>query len=581
MNAETVSLHELVDQQADREPDALAVVVDGEELTYAKLVDDSRRLAADLRDRGVAEEHVVALDLPVGPRLVAAMLAAGRLGAAFLPLDQRDPRARRDYLLADAKPAAVVTADDVLVPETAPEKLSDRLPRVASPAAYLSYTSGSTGEPKGVVTEQHAIVNYVRAAIAEYRLTPADRQLQFASIAFDIAMDEVFSTLVAGATLVLRGEDFVYEDAEDFLRLLDKRGVTVANLPTGIWNQFGLALRQTPRVSLPAALRIMVVGGEAAGADAAAAWHAASVADGFRVVNAYGPTEAAVSVSFAELTADGPVTIGRGIANVGLTPVGEDLLPVPAGEIGELLVTGVAPARGYLDRPEHTAARFGENAEGRYYRTGDLGRVRPDGLIEFHGRADEQVKVRGGFRVEPGEVVRVLLAHPGVADAVVLPVDQGAGRVLAAFVVAAADGGPQDAELREHLGSRLPDYMVPGSFTRIETIPLTARGKVDAAALTALLAAPASQPTAAPGTPEAVENAVREAWTLAVGVEPEDDDADFFDEGADSIGAVEFLKQLRARLGVAPALRALYASPRFGDVVELLARGDGVAPADR
>ncbi|WP_436521072.1 non-ribosomal peptide synthetase [Actinoplanes sp. HUAS TT8] len=558
-----VSLFELFERQARRDPEAFALDDGAATMTYAELLRRTEILAGQLADAGVGPEHVVGLDLPVGPRLVAGMLAAGRLGAAFLPLDQRDPRGRRQSLLALARPAAVVVADGIVGPEAAPERLADRLPRVASPAAYLSYTSGSTGEPKAVVTEQHAIVNYVEAAIAEYRLAPGDRQLQFSSIAFDIAMEEVFTTLGAGATLVLKDEDFRYADVEDFLRLADKRALTVVNLPTSVWNQFGLALRQTPHVRLPAAIRLMIIGGEAAGPEAAEAWHAAAVHPEFRIVNTYGPTEAAVAVSFAELTRGGPVTIGRPIRQVGLVPVDAELRPVPDGETGELLITGIAPARGYLDRPAETAARFGQVESGRYYRTGDLGRVRPDGLIEFRGRADDQVKVRGGFRVEPGEVAGALLSHPGVAEAVVLPVNLAAGKILAAFVVAAGTA-PATAELRDHLAARLPDYMVPSSFTLVPAIPLTTRGKIDAAVLTAL------RVPAEPRTGEGVEYAVRESWTAAVGSEPEDDTADFFEEGGDSLAAVEFLKQLRTRIGQAPPLREFYRTARFGDIVRKL-----------
>ncbi|MBC3840143.1 amino acid adenylation domain-containing protein [Streptacidiphilus sp. 4-A2] len=472
------SLHDLVDACAVREPGAIAVVHGATELTYAQLVVDSHALAGDLRAVGVGPEQVVALDLPVGPRLIAAMLAAGRLGAAFLPLERRDPRARTDFLLADSRPAAVVTADGIRTTGAAGLRLDERLPVQASPAAYLSYTSGSTGEPKGVVTEQHAIVNYVRAAVAEYRLGPQDRQLQFSSIAFDIAADEVFSTLASGAALVLRDEDLLYEDVEDFLRRVEERSLTVLNLPTGIWNQFGLALRRRPELRLPAALRLIVVGGEAASPEAAAAWHAAAAHPGFRLVNAYGPTEAAVSVTFAELSAEGPVTIGRPLPGVDVRPVDAELRPVLPGEIGELLVTGLAPARGYLDRPEQTTARFGQLDGERYYRTGDLGRIRPDGLLEFHGRVDDQVKVRGGYRVEPGEVARALLAHDAVREAHVLPVARESGRVLAAYAVPVRpERPPTAAALREHLSALLPDYMLPASLTLVDAVPLTPRAR--------------------------------------------------------------------------------------------------------
>ncbi|WNM30392.1 amino acid adenylation domain-containing protein [Streptomyces sp. Li-HN-5-11] len=576
-------LHDLVDACALREPAAPAVVHDGHTTTYAELVTQSHLLTEDLREQGVGAEHVVALDLPVGPRMIAAMLAAGRLEAAFLPLDRRDPRARTEALLADAAPAAVVTADGYAAPGRPPRRIEDRLSPVDSPAAYLSYTSGSTGEPKGVVTEQGAIVNYVRAAIAEYGLTASDRQLQLSSIAFDIAMDEVFSTLGSGAALVLRDQDFLFEDAETFLGLTARHALSVLNLPSGLWNQLGHMLRQQPALRLPESLRLMVVGGEAASPEANAAWHAAATNPRFRIVNAYGPTEAAVSVTFGELTATGAVTIGRPIPHVRVEPVDEHLRPVPVGEVGELLITGLAPARGYLDRPEQTAARFGLINGTRYYRTGDLGRVGDDGLLEFHGRIDSQVKVRGGFRVEPGEVAGTLLSHSEVAAAEVVPVSAASGRVLAAIVVPAhTDAPPSALELRDHLAGRLPDYMVPASFTMVERIPLTPRGKVDTAALTALIDTRTPQPAdpagevqeqtgdAAEPDAAAVERAARESWQLALGYEPEDPDADFFEDGGDSLAAVALLRLLRERLGYALPLRSLYRAPRFEDMVREL-----------
>lgn len=566
----SLSLPGMVAAAAQRAPGATALAWASTAVTYAELLDMSRQLAGQLADAGVGEEDVVALDMTSSPRLVAGMIAAGLLGAAFLPLDPHDRSRRRELILSDARPAVVLTRDG-LFPRSGSQRLDSRLAQEQSPAAYLSYTSGSTGEPKGVVTEQHAIANYIATAIETYELEPGDRQLQFSSIAFDVAVDEIFSTLGSGATLVLRDADFVYGDVGEFLTRVAERGVSVLNLPTGIWNRFGLRLRGRTGVRLPADLRLVVVGGEAATREACSGWHAASERDDFRIVNAYGPTEAAVSVTFAELRADGLITIGHPIPGVEVTPVDAGLDPVGDGRFGELLITGCAPARGYLGRPELTAQSFGVLPAGRYYRTGDLGRRSPDGALEFHGRLDQQIKVRGGYRVEPGELVSVLLSHPAVADAHVRVAETGSSRGLAASVVARSDCGQtlQEGDVRAHVAERLPPYLVPLSVAIVPDLPLTDRGKVDVAAVAGLT--PAERREArAPLAVEAVRAAVSAGWAAATGVVPAGDDANFSEDGGDSLAALELLEHLRDELGFALPMRSLYRSPTFGHIVEEL-----------
>jgi amino acid adenylation domain-containing protein len=566
------SLVTLFENQLSESPYAIALDDGNSAFTFVRLAEMSYDMARELGSIGVAEETVVALNLPVGPRLIAGMLAAGHLGAAFLALDQHDPEFRRDQFLSIARPAAIVMDDRILVPEAAPQLLSSRLPRCSSAAAYLSYTSGSSGEPKAVVNEQHSIANYIVSAIEEYGLVPGDRQLQFSSVAFDIALEEVFTCLCSGATLVLRGHDFVYDGIEAFLHLVRERRISILNFPTSVWNQFGIALRQAPEVRLPPLVRLAIIGGEAAGAEAVLAWHAASLQKDFRVVNTYGPTEAAVAVSFAELKPGGAVTIGKPIGNVGLFPVDAELRAVPQGEIGELLITGYAPGRGYLDEPLRTAERFGDCREGRYYRTGDQGRVREDGLVEFLGRTDDQIKVRGGYRVEPSGVSSELLKHPAVAQAVVLPITSGTDRGMAAFIVFERSE-IETSELRVFLKARLPDYMVPNSFVPVSSIPLTNRGKIDRTALLERLNGPPSELSVT--TPGSIEDIVRRSWIAATGEEPEDELTDlFFDVGGSSLAAVEFLSHLRSLLGRALPMREFYASPRFGDLVTHLSTGD-------
>lgn len=278
------TLPELVARSADRSKQSAAVRQGELVVTYAELQALAVQLAAELACAGVAEEHVVALDLPSSPRLIAAMLAAGILGAAFLPLDQRDRSERRAALIEDAGAIVVVTEDALHTTESTA--------RLEGRPAYLTYRLGAPGRPRATVTGQRAAVDHIENAVAEYRLRPGDRQLQLASPASDLAIEEIFSTLTAGATLVLTDAGFEYEGVAALLRLVDERGGTVLTLPTSVYDDFGRELRRTPHLLLPRALRLVAVGRQAASAEARAAWHAAAREATFRVARAVGPASA-------------------------------------------------------------------------------------------------------------------------------------------------------------------------------------------------------------------------------------------------------------------------------------------------
>lgn len=563
-----LTLAELVARAAvsvAKERPAHAALADGATtLTYSELVIAASALADELGEAGVGVESVVALDLEPGVRTVVAMLAAGLRGAAFLALDPREPAARRAAMYGVTCPAAVVTADAVRAC-TDGRRLDQRLPARLGLPAYVSFTSGSSGAPKAVVTEQPAIVNYVEQVVAAYGLGPDDRQLQFSSIAFDIAIDEIFSTLAAGSTLVHRGPDFVFGGVEEFLERCHDLDITVLNLPTGLWNRLGAELAASPHLSLPSSLRLVVVGGEAARDSAVAAWHSAAARPDFRILNAYGPTEAAVSVTLASLLSGQAVTIGRPLDGITVTLLDENGRPAPDGDAGEIVVSGVAVARGYLDRP---GAGF-EYIDGTWsYRTGDIASRNPAGDLEFLGRADAQVKVRGGYRVEPGEVAAVLQAQPGILQAHVQSHDRRGGKVLAAFVV--ATGATVDtAAVRRTVAETLPDWMVPWHIQSVHTIPLTNRGKVDEAALAALL-----PDNAGDGDPTDVRAVVVAAWEVALGVAPDTDDDNFFEVGGDSLAALELIEILTQRLGKAPAMSDFYRAPTVEDLVLALTRNE-------
>ncbi|MBR7835362.1 AMP-binding protein [Actinospica durhamensis] len=281
----TEVLHELVARSADRSRQAAAVRQGELELTYGELQALAVQFAAELACAGVGEGQVVALDLPGNVRMIAAMLATGILGGAFLPLDQRDPVARQAALGADFAAAALVTEDAVHATGAAA--------RLDGRPAYVTYTAGSAERPRAVVTGQRVAVDHVEAALHEYRLRPGDRQLQFTPPGSGLAVEEVFTTLASGATLVLRDADFGYEDVADFLRLADERALTVLTLPTGLCEEFGGELARRPKLLLPRGLRLLVAGGEPASAQACAAWQAAARDAGFRIVNSTGPSDCA------------------------------------------------------------------------------------------------------------------------------------------------------------------------------------------------------------------------------------------------------------------------------------------------
>ncbi|MGW5237910.1 AMP-binding protein [Monashia sp. NPDC004114] len=565
MTLSASSLVDLVTRSAMKHPDHLALEDGGTTLTYVELLAAASRLAEELAAANVGRESVVALDLEPGSRTVVAMVATGLRGAAFMPIDPREPTARRAAMQRAALPTAVVTADAVI--HAVGARLDERLPAKAGLPAYVSFTSGSTGLPKAVVTEQPAIVNYVEQVVQVYSLGPNDRQLQFSSIAFDIAIDEIFSTLAAGGTLVHRDADFVFGGVDEFLERCHERRITVLNLPTGLWNRLGAELAGNPAVRLPSELRLVVVGGEPAQAAAVAAWHRAATNPDFRVVNAYGPTEAAVSVTLASLQPGRSVTIGRALEGVTISLLGEHDRPVPIGEPGEIVVSGAAVARGYLERP---GVGFADVNGVWSYRTGDLARQDASGDLEFLGRADAQVKVRGGFRVEPGEVASVVQSQPGVRQVHIQAHERRGAKVLVAYVVPIPGWTVDVSAMRAATAATLPDWMVPWHLQSVDAIPLTSRGKVDEAALAALL--PDEQDNESATTDE-VHGAVVAAWEAALGAPPRADNESFFEAGGDSLAALELIEILTRRLGRAPAMRDFYRAPTAEDLVAALGAG--------
>ncbi|HEX7243234.1 MAG TPA: amino acid adenylation domain-containing protein, partial [Longimicrobiaceae bacterium] len=511
------SVHRLVARQASLTPGAPAVLWDGGALTFAELEARAGRLARVLVRHGVGPEARVGICLDRSPEMLAAVLAVLGAGGAYVPLDPDYPAERLEHMLGDSGARVVVTrrelagalpasAHDVVLVDDLEEGTDDvdaPEPAVdAESAAYVIYTSGSTGTPRGVLVPHRALVAHATAAREEYGIGPADRVLQFASLSFDASVEEIYPALLGGAALVLRTTEML-ASAASFLAAVAERGVTVLDLPTAFWHEL-VAELERGEAEVPACVRLVIIGGERALPERVAAWHA-RVGPSVRLVNTYGPTEATVVATAAELEAGAPVTIGAPVPNARAYVLDARLAPVPIGVRGELYLGGAGVARGYLGRPDATAERFlpdpfAAEAGARMYRSGDVARWRAEGRLEFVGRADAQVKVRG-FRVEPAEVEGVLLRHRAVRDAAVMAREDEPGRVrLVGYVVAEGEEAPTVAELRAWVKASLPEHMVPSAWVALDALPLTPSGKTDLRALPAPDAARAGDGYVAPRT---------------------------------------------------------------------------------
>ncbi|SDH33307.1 amino acid adenylation domain-containing protein [Lentzea fradiae] len=519
---------ELVARQAARTPDATALVSGDSTLTYAELDARASGLAAELVARGLGAEDFVAIALPRCPELVVSMLAVLKAGAAYVPVDPTYPAERVAYMLDDLAPRCVLTSRDIAtgLPPGTPVVPADDVRRGtverrvtdAATAAYVIYTSGSTGAPKGVVVSHHALRNFVLDHADRFGVDARSTVLQFVSPSFDVATGDIWPVLVCGGRLVLAPVDQpVLTD------LLRAERITHAAIPP-------VMLAQLDSENLPD-LRLLITGGEPPPPDVVRRW-----ASGRRMVNVYGVTEAAVaSTTSPPLTAGDGVPIGKPIANSQVYVLDSRLEPALPGAVGELFLAGDGLARGYLDRAALTAERFLPCPFGtpgaRMYRTGDLVRWRPDGNLEYRGRADDQVKVRG-FRVELGELETVLLAHPSVRSAVAVAREDDGRKRLVAYVV--VDGDVTPAELREHAARTLPDFMVPAAVVLLDELPVTPNGKVDRR----LLVAPdfSSSDDAADAAPEGSREALLcKLFADALGVARIGPHESFFDLGGDSI----------------------------------------------
>jgi amino acid adenylation domain-containing protein len=591
-------VHRLIEAQAERTPDAPAICFGGRQLTYRELNTRANQLAHYLRQQGVGPEVLVGLCVERSLDMAVGLLGVLKAGGAFLPLDPSYPKSRLDAMLRDARVPVLLTQQhlrerlpahhaaviclDADGPAIAAESDADPAAPVAPDhPAYVIYTSGSTGTPRGVVVTHRSLVNHNLAAIKLYGFGPDDRVLQAASLSFDIAVEEIFPTWVAGAAVVLRPPDLPLAGVP-FLHWLGQNRVTVLDLPTAFWHEWVSDLSAL-REPLPESLRLVIVGGEKAQAPVFAAWRKLA-GDRVRWVNTYGPTEATVIATAHEPAADdeaAELPIGRPIANTQAYILDRSLRPVPVNVTGELYLAGVGVARGYLNQPGRTAERFlpcpfGTEPGARMYRTGDLARFRADGSIEFLGRADHQVKIRG-FRIEPGEIEAVLGRHPAVREVVVLAREDAAGpKRLVAYVVPGGEA-PAARALQDYVRERLPDYMVPAAFVFLPALPKTPNGKVDRKALPAPGSADTPTGSAFVAPRDAVEAELAMLWESILGVRPVGVRDDFFELGGHSLLAVRLFARIQQVFGKSLSLATMFRAPTVEQLAEVLRQGDDPA----
>jgi amino acid adenylation domain-containing protein len=564
-------IHELFEEQVERTPEAVAVVCETQSLTYSQIDVRANQLARLLREKGVGPDKLVGICVERSVEMVVGLLGILKAGGAYVPLDPNHPTERLQYMVEDAAIHVVLTQErlkgrlqDTAAEIIALDKDRDETPvrtiRNVEPRtldlsshhlAYVIYTSGTTGQSKGVMVEHRNVANLIHWHCAAFDLNDGCRCSSVAAVGFDAAAWEIWPPLSVGATLVLASPE-VARDAEALLAWWESQPLDVSFLPTPIAEvAFG-------RNNFNAKLRTLLVGGDRL------RYRPAS--HSFSLVNNYGPTESTVVATSGYIYNDDVVLhIGRPIANTKIYILDQGHQPVPMGTVGEIYIGGSGVARGYLNRPELTAERFiadpfSSAPQARMYRSGDMGRWRSDATIEYLGRNDRQVKVRG-FRIELAEIEAQLLQHFQVKDAVVIAREDVPGeKRLVAYITQPDQSGPSVEELREHLKMMLPEYMVPSAFVILESLPLTPNGKLDRCALLAPEIGAYVSRQYEPPQGE-VEVVLSEIWQELLRLERVGRQDNFFELGGHSLLATLVISRIRELLQVELPIRALFDAP--------------------
>ncbi|MFZ6030185.1 MAG: non-ribosomal peptide synthetase [Chloroflexota bacterium] len=584
--------------QAGRQPDVTAVAFEEQNVSYRLLNAQANRLAHRLARLGAGPEVPVGLYLERSPAAIAGILGILKAGSPYLFLDPAYPEERTAFALNDARVPIIVThqslaarlpasaANVLFLEEDDPEATHGKPPCNVAPrhAAYIIYTSGSTGRPKGVVVERRSLAYFTQAAIQVYGLEKRERILQFASLSWDTSVEEIFPTLACGGTLVLRSEAMLGSTTAFWQKCAEWQ-VNAINIPTAYWHELVNHL-QADAAYFPACLRLVIIGGERALPEPLKTWHRL-VGAKTRLVNTYGTTEATAVTTLCELNSLAAhvhtVPIGHPLTNTRVYILDASLRPTPTGMPGELCIGGAGLSRGYLHRPELNAKKFlpdpfSTQPGARLYRTGDQARYGANGQIEFWGRVDDQIKIRG-HRIEPGEIESLLRQHPDVQDAIVTGCEDTAGqKSLAAYVIA----NPQHKTpletraLHDFLKERLPAFMLPGTFTILDAWPLTPSGKVARHALPAPKQPQTADAYTPPGTAD--EKRLAEIWQAVLGVEKVGIHDNFFELGGHSLLATQVLTRIRTSFQTEIPLRALFEAPTISALAGQL-QSAGQAPS--
>jgi len=581
--------HRLFEQQVTKYPDAVAVVFNDQQLSYRELNQRANQIAHYLQRHGVGPESLVGVCLQRSPDMVAALLGVWKAGGAYVPLDPSYPQERLSFMVRDAAVQVLLTekscahlfspahSNTVCLDSDWPliaREDGSNCDSAATPSdlAYVMYTSGSTGLPKGAMITHRGLVNYLTWAIEAYRVEVGGSVPVHSSISFDLTVTSLYTPLLAGGTVELLAEDSAAQSLLTALRRTKGRSlvkITPAHLE--------LLSQQLGPDEVADMTKTFVIGGENLLAEKLQLWR--KFAPATRLINEYGPTETVVGCCVYETQADDPgsgsVPIGRPIANTQLYVLDSNLQPTPLGETGELYIGGAGVARGYWNRPELTQERFlpdlfSAQPGARMYKSGDLVRYREDGILEYLGRVDNQVKVRG-YRIELGEIEATLSSHPEVQSCAVLArEDEPGDQRLVGYVVPAKNESPSSEELHRFLEQRLPEYMIPTQFVFLEALPLTPNGKVDRKALPA----PSNENTegnesfVAPRTE--IEKKLAAIWTSLMKIESIGIHDDVFELGAHSLTAVRAVTQIREAFGVGIPFASLFEAPTIASMAKIL-----------
>ncbi|WP_460091209.1 amino acid adenylation domain-containing protein [Pseudomonas sp. S2_E02] len=597
---ETLLIHQQFETHAQAQPEATALIFDGQTLSYGELNRRANQVAHHLLALNIRPDDRVAICVERGPQMIIGLLGVLKAGAGYVPIDPAYPLDRISFTLQDSAPAAVLmqaaTRERVAALEVPQIDLDsahlkaelDSNPQIPelTPAhlAYVIYTSGSTGLPKGVMVEHRNVARLFSATHDWFQFNPQDIGVLFHSFAFDFSVWEIWAALAFGGQLLLIPQA-VSRSPDDCYALLCQTGVTVLNQTPSAFRQL---IAAQGRSQLQHSLREVVFGGEALEPGLLKPWYARVGNAGTRLVNMYGITETTVHVTYRPLQAAdaqllGVSPIGVRIPDLQLYVLDAQREPVPVGVVGELYVGGAGVARGYLNREALTAERFindpfGANAEARLYKTGDLARWAADGSLEYLGRNDDQVKIRG-FRIELGEIEARLSTCEGVREAVVMAREDSPGdQRLVAYWLADEGAAPDVAQLRDQLLAGLADYMVPSAFVRLEAFPLTTNGKLDRKALPA----PDSDAFARRGFEApvgAVENLIAGLWQTLLGVEQVGRHDNFFELGGHSLLAVKLIERMRQQ-DLHCDVRVLFGQPSVAALAATLSSERGIVVPD-